>query len=166
MIELYVTWYYCNLTIFFVDFLCSKLVKLRWLRWTDLTIFFFLWKFSKVDVKLFVCTIWQIFLALYALLHLLPRFSSVKIVFLLCNSVRMIANSGFWISSWVQGSFHQKSLSACYSIFIMILIVLNHHKILWISRHSLPLFLTIQNHWNNQNGGNSSKMSHLKKKTS
>ena len=66
-----------------------------------------------------------------------------------------VIQSGFWISSWVQGSFHQKSLSACYSIFIMILIVLNHHKILWISRHSLPLFLTITNHWNNQNGGNS-----------
>ena len=98
----------------------------------------------------------------FLLFHLLPRFSSVKIVFLLCNSVRMIANSGFWISSWVQGSFHQKSLSACYSIFIMILIVLNHHKILWISRHSLPLFLTITNHWNNQNGGNSSKKSHFK----
>ena len=92
----------------------------------------------------------------FLLFHLLPRFSSVKIVFLLCNSVRMIYSySGFWISSWVQGSFHQKSLSACYSIFIMILIVLNHHKILWISRHSLPLFLTITNHWNNQNGGNS-----------
>ena len=103
------------------------------------------------------------FLLFTPFFHLLSRFSSVKIVFLLCNSVRMIANSGFWISSWVQGSFHQKSLSACYSIFIMILIVLNHHKILWISRHSLPLLLTIQNHWNNQNGGNSSKMSHLKK---
>ena len=99
----------------------------------------------------------------FLLFHLLPRFSSVKIVFLLCNSVRMIYSySGFWISSWVQGSFHQKSLSACYSIFIMILIVLNHHKILWISRHSLPLFLTITNHWNNQNGGNSSKKSHFK----
>ena len=85
----------------------------------------------------------------FLLFHLLPRFSSVKIVFLLCNSVRMIYSySGFWISSWVQGSFHQKSLSACYSIFIMILIVLNHHKILWISRHSLPLFLTITYHWN------------------
>ena len=131
------------------------MVKMNW--FDD---FFFLWKFSTVDVKLFVCTIWQIFLALYALLS---RFSSVKIVFLLCNSVRMIANSGFWISSWVQGSFHQKSLSACYSIFIMILIVLNHHKILWISRHSLPLLLTIQIHWNNQNSGNSSKMSHFKK---
>ena len=99
----------------------------------------------------------------FLLFHLLPRFSSVKIVFLLCNSVRMIYSySGFWISSWVQGSFHQKSLSACYSIFIMILIVLNHHKFLWISRHSLPLFLTITNHWNNQNGGNSSKKSHFK----
>ena len=99
----------------------------------------------------------------FLLFHLLPRFSSVKIVFLLCNSVRMIYSySGFWISSWVQGSFHQKSLSACYSIFIMILIVLNHHKILWISRHSLPLFLTITNHWNNQNGGNSSNKSHFK----
>ena len=99
----------------------------------------------------------------FLLFHLLPRFSSVKIVFLLCNSVRMIYSySGFWISSWVQGSFHQKSLSACYSIFIMILIVLNHHMFLCISRLSLPLFLTITNHWNNQNGGNSSKKSHFK----